>query len=256
MEFIVIGIVKFLYNTFYELYYILYIQSKLERNLLKYSRYYSKLAGQKSDFRRMVWEFIRHNEFIPREDLSISFSLKVIIASHAIQLSFKLGEECYDYYEKIIVYKDYYRSRVTKQYHKAEVNPGFKIIVFSVRAINESLNRDDDGLNVLLHEFAHALWLEHLLMHHEYQIFNPKVFDEVKSQISDSFESPETNESHFFRKYAFKNEAEFFAVAVENFFERSAQFQLELPYLYDALAKLFQQDPLAMRSFLKSTTTD
>ncbi len=35
----------------------------------------------------------------------------------------------------------------------------------------------------------------------------------------------------------------FFAVAVENFFERSEQFKVEIPELYSVLTKLLNQDP-------------
>jgi Mlc titration factor MtfA (ptsG expression regulator) len=51
------------------------------------------------------------------------------------------------------------------------------------------------------------------------------------------------NESHFFRRYAFNNIEEFFAVAVENFFERPHQFRSELPHFYSLLARMFNQTP-------------
>jgi len=35
------------------------------------------------------------------------------------------------------------------------------------------MNRADDGLNLLLHEFAHALWLENKIMHQKYTVLNP-----------------------------------------------------------------------------------
>ncbi|MFZ6013111.1 MAG: zinc-dependent peptidase [Bacteroidota bacterium] len=49
---------------------------------------------------------------------------------------------------------------------------------------------------------------------------------------------------NFFRPYACTNVHEFFAVSVENFFERPAQFKNELPELYDILTQLLKQDPL------------
>ena len=52
------------------------------------------------------------------------------------------------------------------------------------------------------------------------------------------------NENHFFRKYAFENMEEFFAVAVENFFERPKQFSEQLPHFYQVLTSLFYQDPV------------
>lgn len=234
---------QLIYYLYQEAYYALAINSKLKVALEHHSKYYRKLRFDKSEFRRKVWDFIRYNEFVVRGDVKLRFSVKVIIASHAVQLSCNLPEECYDYYEKIILYKDYYRSRFTGKLHKGEVNPAMRLIVFSIRAIYESTNREDDGLNVLLHEFAHALWLEHLLKQEEYTIFDEHHFNQLRQFINEELQQAEQNRLHFFRNYAFANEAEFFAVAVENFFERAAQFQQELPELYGMLTRLFKQSP-------------
>jgi MtfA peptidase len=248
VETLMISIIKALYNGLYELYYLVFIKQRLQYSLTKNLSYYQRLGADQPRFARRVWQFIRENDFIPREDLRVGFKLKVIIASHAVQLSWRLPEIAYNYYEKIIVYREYYASRLTHRVHKAEVNPGLKLIVFSVRAIHESLSREDDGINVLLHEFAHALWLEQLLMHKHYQVFNPEIFESVRSSVREHFSEMSLKEEHLFRKYAFANEAEFFAVAVENFFERPHQFQLALPDFYTLLTKLFRQNPLMIKS--------
>ena len=45
------------------------------------------------------------------------------------------------------------------------------------------------------------------------------------------------------RPYAATNETEFFAVAVENFFERPPALRRRHPELYRALSQFFNQDP-------------
>lgn len=52
----------------------------------------------------------------------------------------------------------------------------------------------------------------------------------------------------FFRVYAFRNTHEFFAVVVENFFERSEQFRIEYPELYAIIVRLLNQDPIILGS--------
>jgi Mlc titration factor MtfA (ptsG expression regulator) len=52
--------------------------------------------------------------------------------------------------------------------------------------------------------------------------------------------------SDFFRAYAVKNSQEFFAVAVENFFEKSGEFHDWNPKLYSTLVKMLNQDPLKL----------
>ena len=230
-----------IYDGIISLYYYFFVRPKVIINLNKFSSYYRKLGRERDNFVDAVCEFIKINNFVGRGDLKVSVALKSIIAAHAVQLSFRLPAECYDYYQKIIIYKDYYHSKLTGKLHKAEVNPAMRLIVFSVRAIHESINRDNDGLNVLLHEFAHALWLEHLLKGDEYVIFNRRQFDIVRSYITRALVSG-ADDSGFLRRYAFTNEAEFFAVAVENFFERPLQFKKELPEFYSIIAALFRQE--------------
>jgi MtfA peptidase len=244
------GILEALYELYWYLYYIFAVEKKLKRILTKYSPFYSSLLTKQA-FEDKVWEFIRFTKFDGRKGQPITLTIKTIIASHAIQLSFNLSDEAYDYWDRILIYKDYYLSRVTNRYHKAEVNPGFKLIVFSVRAIYESISKSDDGLNVLLHEFAHALWLEHKLMSNQYSVFDSRIFDTVEARIEAEMQFSQANETHFFRKYAFTNKAEFFAVAVENLFERPEPFRNAMPAFYELLATLFQQDPIE----LKNTST-
>jgi Mlc titration factor MtfA (ptsG expression regulator) len=43
--------------------------------------------------------------------------------------------------------------------------------------------------------------------------------------------------------YGATNEAEFFAVATEHFFDRPRALRAELPELYDVLARFYRQDP-------------
>ena len=183
-------------------------------------------------------------EFIPRSDAKLTRAMKAIICCGASQLVFGLPRESLTYFEKIIVYPDYYNSKYTHKRHKGEVNPGLRVIVFSWRGVIEGLDRPDDGLNLLLHEFAHALWLEHKLMQHQYKVLNEDVIEEFERLAAAEMGELHTNEQHFFRRYAFESIEEFFAVAVENFFERSEIFVRDLPHLYIVLAKILKQDPL------------
>lgn len=48
-----------------------------------------------------------------------------------------------------------------------------------------------------------------------------------------------------FRNYATTNEMEFFAVALENFFENPDHFRQELPQLYHHMTIPLNQDPSA-----------
>ena len=102
-----------------------------------------------------------------------------------------------------------------------------------------------DGINLALHEMAHALRLENLIKNDEYNFINHEDLKEF-----DRLGKIETVKMHegsadFFRKYATANSDEFFSIAIENFFERSAAFKVHNHELYMATAKVLRQDPLA-----------
>ena len=75
-------------------------------------------------------------------------------------------------------------------------------------------------------------------------MLNERGIEEFESLAFAEMDKLRTDETHFFRRYAFESMEEFFAVAVENFFERSEMFFTQLPHLYNVLIKILQQDPL------------
>jgi Mlc titration factor MtfA (ptsG expression regulator) len=233
---IIVELIRFVYWAIVELYYLLFVQARLEFSLRRKVSFYGSLKSRRGSFRRQVWEFLVDIEFIPRESIRIRSSQKVVIAAHAIRLSQFLNEHAYNFYKRIILYPDHYLSQVTGKHHKGEVNPGLRTIVFSMRAVSTSLQLRTPGEHVLYHEFAHALWLEHLLMNKNYQVFNGEKFNNIRSLIQHLM--AEAHHHHFLRAYAFTNEAEFFAVAIENYYTNSERFRAELPDLFTAVAEL------------------
>jgi Mlc titration factor MtfA (ptsG expression regulator) len=143
------------------------------------------------------------------------------------------------------VYPNDYYSSITKRFHKGEVNPRFGIIVLSWQSFVDGFIYPTDSVNLGLHEMAHALRLENMIRNEEYQFFDETLvaqFDEYAHNLCHVVNWEET----FFRPYACANEHEFFAVAVENFFERSREFKTAMPDLYMILSKLLNQDPTSL----------
>lgn len=227
-----------------EVRYQLYYKHVFHRFLNHKYPYYSTLPkALKSKFLRLVRDHYQYFDFVARDKMKLTRAMKAIIASAASQLVLFLPNTSLTFFERIIVYPDFYNSKITHKLHKGEVNPGLKTIVFSWRGVAEGLNRPDDGLNLLLHEFAHALWLEHKLIGHEYQVISPRWVAEFENYAHQEMPRLQKDSEHFFRKYAFENMHEFFAVAVENFFERSVRFKAAQPELYGILVRIFKQDP-------------
>jgi Mlc titration factor MtfA (ptsG expression regulator) len=109
-----------------------------------------------------------------------------------------------------------------------------------------------DGDNVGIHEMAHALAYVNFMAgandgQDEAFIQRFYAFSDVARPI---FNAMQNGESNLLNNYAATNYNEFWAVAVETFFEKSLQMKIEMPHLYTALCSLLNQDPLLPEKIL------
>lgn len=245
---IIVLILRLLYRLYEEITFRLYDGPVLHRLLNHKYRYYSDLTWPlKMKFLKLVRDHNQYFKFQARQKLKLTRGKRAIICSAASQLVMNLPPESLTFFTQIIVYPDYYESTVTGKKHKGEVNPRLKTIVFSWRGIEEGLADEEDGRNLLMHEFAHALWLEHKLTRHEYTVLEDEWVVRFEYLASREMDHIQSTENHFFRKYAFSNMDEFYAVSVENFFERPEKFEAELPEIYRVLVNMLGQDPIKMK---------
>jgi MtfA peptidase len=215
----------------------------------RYFVYYQRLSlANKAKFERKVTEFVFSKRFIPRNVSEVTTEAKVLIAASAVQLTFGLPNVYLRLFDKILVYPNDYYSSITKRYHKGEVNPRYGIIVLSWQSFIDGYIHPNDSRNLGLHEMAHALRFENLIRSEDYPPFHADLLERFDAFSTRICNDPSFAEQTFFRPYACTDEHEFFSVAVENFFERSAQFKRELPELYEILSKLLGQDPLQLQA--------
>ena len=217
------------------------------RLLEQHSAYYQQLSPyNKKRFEKRVQQFIQLKRFVPRNMPVVTDEMKVLIAASAIQLTFGFPNVFLLHFQTILIYPDSYYSTISKRYHKGEVNPAFGMIVLSWKDFVEGLETPDDSLNLGLHEMAHALRLENVVRNDEQNFLKPHILEQWEQESQLERMKIRNGESHFFREYAASDEEEFFAIAVENFFERPQQFWQELPHLYRILSLLLNQDPLLL----------
>lgn len=230
-------------------YYFPYFLRPISHKLRPINIYHKKLSKEeRKRFNWRVYYFLNTTEihfrhFSPGQLINYN-QVRYLIASVATQMSLFLTEDCFDAFNKIIIYPDQYYSPFTKQYHKGETNPAAGYIILSWKSFKSGFANGTDGVNLLMHELAHALWVENKLF--DYDIFDPDALRQYELTVREIMQSAHDDEEHFLRRYAFTNKDEFFAVAVENFFERPEQFKTALPELYSILAILLNQDPLAL----------
>lgn len=222
------------------------IQEKYRIPLEKYFRYYHTLNPvEKKLFEKRVQKFINLKAFIPRGMPEVTSEMKALIAASAIQLMSGFPKIYFAHFKRILVYPDSYYSEISMRYHKGEVNMG-GLIVLSWKYFVEGYIDHEDGRNLGLHEMAHALRLENAVQNEEYGFLDDEILKTWTDLCYREIAKMHNGKSDFFRSYAATNSQEFFAVAVENFFERAEDFYKWHPKMYNTLAQMLNQDPLRM----------
>lgn len=208
-------------------------------------RYYQTLnESDKVIFEKRVQKFMDMKEFIPRGGLKeVTMEMKTLISASAIQITFGLPGVYFLHFYRILIYPDDYYSTITQRYHKGEVNTK-GLIVLSWKSLLTGYMDCCDGRNLGLHEMAHALKIVDSIRDEEYDFLDYDAFHGFIRLSRIEMQRINHGEPSLFRSYAAANDYEFFAVAVENFFEKPKDFHKQHPELYELLCKLLKQRPV------------
>ncbi|TVQ86241.1 MAG: DgsA anti-repressor MtfA [Bacteroidetes bacterium] len=217
--------------------------------LIRYFPFYNALSDRnKLKFERRVQKFIDMKQFIPRGGITdITPEMKALVAGSAIQLTFGYPSIYFRHFWRILIYPDDYYSTITQKYHKGEVNLG-GIIVLSWKNLKDGFRSHTDGSHLGLHEMAHALRLINIIENPEYDFFDRRIMQEFDREAKKEILkiSNGQNSTSIFREYSTTNKDEFFAVAVEIFFEQSKAFYRYNPKLYSLLTRILKIDPIVL----------
>lgn len=202
--------------------------------------FYNKLSNkEKSYFEHRVASFINDKDFIGRDSLVITDEIKVLISATAIMLTFGFRDFYIALISKIVVYPNKFYSNTNKAFHKGEFNPKFQTLVLSWEDFKQGFDVENDNLNLGIHEFTHAIHLNSI----KERDISSTIFSDSFNELSEllSVENDLRNRliaSKYFRKYAFTNQFEFLAVAIENFIETPQDFKSEFPEIYGKVKQM------------------
>ncbi|WP_296700335.1 zinc-dependent peptidase [Algoriphagus sp.] len=220
-------------------------KSDLEILERKFS-FFSRLSNRhKREFCEKLEMILTTKEFIGRGGIHIvSQEMEILIGATIVMVTFGWKKIRLPHFKRILVYPNAYYSTISKTYHRGEVNPKLGIIVVSWNCFLDGFSDDHDGVNLGVHEIAHALQLENLIKSNaENNFLDPVAFKEYSVLAKQELKKLISNSTTFFRKAGGINEHEFFAVALENFFERPHEFFDYNPMLYATIVRLLRQDP-------------
>jgi len=212
--------------------------------LSEQSLYYKSLnEEEKILFAKRVVKFLRDKKFDCSENFELNDDIKVTIAATAVQITFGYKHE-YDYksVNKVYILPKDFTSNSTHKLSKGETGHRgeFCYVALSWESFKDGIRDSNDGINVGLHEFAHALFINNIEGNTAYE-FISKIKD-WHNEVTNIANEQQTHD--FFRKYAFVNQMEFFAVSIEYFFENPQGFIQHIPELYSLLTVMLSQDPL------------
>jgi MtfA peptidase len=214
--------------------------------------YFAKLKPKhRKEFLAKLETILSTKRFMARGGLEeITSEMELLIGATITMVIFGWKSLHLAHFHTILVYPNTYYSTVNKVYHRGEVNPKHGLIVVSWKCFVEGMADHSDGINLGIHEIAHALKLANQIDTDGEKEFDQQAWKKYKILVPAEIEKVKSGRNSFFRESASLNEHEFFAVALESFFERPEDFKSSLPDLYEALVLLLRQDPLVLRNSL------
>jgi len=216
-------------------------------------RYYNRLGleeQRKFLFRTYLFQHAKNFHYIEVEP---SAEMPILVSAAAVQLTFGLDKFKLNYFDDIFILRDDYHYGYYSRPFMGHVDQTG--IYLSWDNFIKGISGQTDNCNVGLHEMAHALaYVNFVTQTEEDRHFKREFpnFSKVARPIFTSMQQGEVRAKNLLGDYAATNYHEFWAVAVEVFFESPVAFRHEMPELYEAMACVLNQDPL---NFIAGNTT-
>jgi MtfA peptidase len=215
------------------------------QQLNTYNQYYRSLSRYRQEkFVQRTVSFMFNKKFNyinirPEEQMPL------LISAAAVQITFGLNKYQLNYFKNIFIYKEDYQYGLYNRPFMGHVNDDG--IHLSWNNFLKGYENYNDADNVGIHEMAHALAYVNFMVGDGVDVEDDfKVrfhhFSELTRPIFNSMQAGSIN---LLSSYAATNYHEFWAVAVETFFEKPADMKADMPILYYALCTLLNQDPMS-----------
>ena len=225
--------------------------------LLRIPHYRNLSAKDKERIERSILRFIHTKDFHGVK-MEVTDEMKVVIAFYACLLLLHIEtENCYDNLKMVILYPspvviDSVRNNggiFTKEDFVIDgqsANDTVVLVWHDVKREAFHLRHD----NVILHEFAHEIDFMDgeidgvpPLERSKYHEWTQVLFKDFKHLSDVVLKEREWGKYKLLGSYAATNEAEFFAVVTERFFESPHSLKRHFPELYDELMSFYRIDP-------------
>jgi MtfA peptidase len=232
---------------------LLISEEELHHDLL-YIEFYKSLSPLKQEtFRYRVRKFVASKIIVGKGNIRLPDQMRAFVAASAIQVTFGLEDWDLVHFHTIRIYPKEFYSRINESYLKGGTSLN-GVIWFSWKDYLSGYSNQQNGINLGLHEMAHALAIN--MREGNQDIDFESAYAEFEEQAEALIPVVREKKIGFLRSYAGVNVHEFFAVSVEQFFEQPVEFKKLMPIVYSRLATLLNQDPAAGLTSLEETNSE
>ena len=209
--------------------------------------YFNQLnESNKQKFLKRVYNFRKSKSF-HFHGLDAQEEVMILVSAASIQVSFGLKNYLLPFFKEIYILSDAYQALEAKELYIGHVSPTG--IYISWKHFVRGFTDYSDGMNVALHEMAHALYHESFSKETGIDWDFRRDFEKLPAFFGPIITQAIVQKKSYLRGYAFTNFHEFWAVSVEYFFENSQGLKDNLPQLYTILCDTLNQDPLRPNEF-------
>ena len=215
-------------------------------------------ADLQIQLKKHIQVFVAEKNFIGCDGLEVTDEMRVTIAAQACLLILNRRTDYYPRLHEILVYpgafvvERLHGDAIGLQQERRQVLSGESWargqVVLSWEDVLHGAAIDDDGRNVVIHEFAHQLDQEKGHATGAPLLGRREKYERWSRVLSEEFARLQalahTQQPSLFDFYGATDPAEFFAVISEVFFEQPQRMALEYPALYRELGEFYRVDPL------------
>jgi len=211
--------------------------------------FFRRLPGPLRDrLLKCVTIFAHEKAFTSAGGMTITDEVRVVISACAVRLILHLDLSYYDRLSEIIVYPYIYKHPEDEAAILGEAD-NWGTVVLSWPTVLADLTHPGQGHDTSLHEFAHILdrmgtgTFDGTPRLKSREAYRP--WAHVMSRHFLGLRRGDNEDRSVLRLYGATNEAEFFAVATEAYFENARLMKQRLPDLYAELRAFYGGDPAA-----------
>ena len=184
--------------------------------------------------------------------LVVTDEMKVVVSGAAARLTRNLSLDVYDSLNTIVIYDGNFKGANPDGVTFGEAHR-WGLVVLSWDAVSRGLANPRDGRDTALHEFAHVLDLGDGGFDGTPPLHDAADYQAWTQAFSEHFLRLRKQPNRgVLREYGATNEAEFFAVATEQFFENGRRIHQKAPALYRELMRFYRVDPARVAASAKS----